>query len=162
MEAAKKPYLRHGIKAKRLNYAQEHRNSGEEKWQHVLWTDESKLQATVKLGGGSLRVWSHISANGVGYLVRTNGVLNAEKYGSYLSIPSGRRMIGPKCILQQDNNPKHTANVINNYLQCKEDQEALEGKVWPHQSPDLNIIKSDRDYRKRKVDLRSLHPQKIC
>ncbi|MGH0182638.1 UNVERIFIED_CONTAM: hypothetical protein FKN15_010133 [Acipenser sinensis] len=42
--AAKKPYLRRGNKAKRLNYARKHRNWGAEKWQQVLWTDESKFE----------------------------------------------------------------------------------------------------------------------
>ena len=126
--AAKKPYLRHGNKAKQLNYARKHRNWGAEKWQQVLWTDESKveifgcrrkqfvrrragerynnecLQATGKHGGGSLQVWGCISANGVGDLVRINGILNAEKYRQILihhAIPSGRRVIGTKCILQR-------------------------------------------------------------
>ena len=42
------------------------------------------LRATVKHGGGSLQVWGCISANGVGDLVRINGVLNTEKYRQIL------------------------------------------------------------------------------
>ena len=94
----------------------------------------------MKHGGGSLQVWGCISANGVGDLVRINGILNAEKYRQILihhAIPSGRRMIGTKFILQQDNDPKHTANVIKNYLQHTEQQEVLEVMAWPPQSPDL-------------------------
>ena len=147
----------------------------------MLWTDESKLkifgcrrrqfvrrragerynneclQATVRHDGGSLQVWGCISASGVGNLVRINGVLNAEKYKQILihhAIPSGSRMIGTKCILQQYNNPKHTANVIKNYLQRKEEQKVLEVMGWPPQSPDLNILESVWDYMKRQKDLR--------
>ena len=89
-------------------------------------------------------------------MVRINGVLNAEKYRQihiHHAIPSGRRLIGPKFILQQDNDPKHTANVIKNYLQRKEEQEVLEVMVWPPQSPDLNIMESVWDYMKRQKDL---------
>ncbi|KAK1800821.1 hypothetical protein P4O66_006005, partial [Electrophorus voltai] len=93
----------------------------------------------------------------VGDLVRINGVLNAEKYRHILihhAIQSGRRIIGPKFILQQNNDPKHTASVIKNYLHLKEEQEVLEVMVWPPQSPDLNI-ESVWDYMKRQKDLRN-------
>lgn len=39
-------------------------------------------------------------------------------------------MIGSKCILHQDNDPKHTAKDIKNHFQCKEDQEVLEVMVY--------------------------------
>ncbi|XP_063334838.1 G-protein coupled receptor-associated protein LMBRD2-like isoform X2 [Pelmatolapia mariae] len=54
----------------------------------------------------------------------------------------------------QDNDPKHTAKVIRNYLQCKEEQEVLEVMVRPPQSSDLNIIECVWDYMKRQKGLR--------
>jgi hypothetical protein len=80
----------------KLNYAQKHRNWGAEKWQQLLWTDESKFEVfgfsrrqfvnpragewftAVKHGRGSLQFWGCISANGVGDLINA-GLLNAEK-----------------------------------------------------------------------------------
>ena len=71
-------------------------------------------------------------------------------------------MFGPKFIMQQDNDHKHTANAIsNNYLQHKE-QEFFEVMAWPTQGPDLHIIKSVWDETKDRRILGSLHPQKIC
>lgn len=64
---------------------------------------------------------------------------NAEKSRQILfhhAAPSGRRLIDPKFILQ----PKHTANIINNYLHHREDQGVLEVRVWPPQNADLHII----------------------
>ena len=40
-------------------------------------------------------------------------------------------MIDPKFILQQDNEPKHSAKVTKNHLQRKEEQEVLEVMSWP-------------------------------
>ncbi|KAK3513978.1 hypothetical protein QTP70_000706 [Hemibagrus guttatus] len=86
-----------------------------------------------------------------------NGVLNAETYRQILIhhvISSRRCLFGPKFILQQENDPKRIANVNKNYLQHREEEEALEVMVRPPQSPDLNIIQSVWDYMKRQRDLR--------
>lgn len=111
------------------------------------------LQATVKHGGDFLQVWSFISANGVGELVRINGLLNAEKYRQILihhAIPSWRHLIVPKLICSMTMTPKRTAKVVKNYLQR---EGVLEVTVWPPRSPDLNI-ESVWDYMKREKHLR--------
>ncbi|XP_063336353.1 G-protein coupled receptor-associated protein LMBRD2B-like [Pelmatolapia mariae] len=63
----------------------------------------------------------------------------------------------------QDNDPKHTAKVIRNYLQCKEEQEVLEVMVRPPQSSDLNIIECVWDYMKRQKGLRKpVSTENLC
>lgn len=47
-------------------------------------------------------------------------------------------MVQSKCILQQNTDPIHTANVIKNYLQHKKRRTMSPGK-WPPQSPNLNV-----------------------
>lgn len=86
------------------------------------------LQATVKHGGGSLKVWGCISANGVGDLV----TINSGKKRQILihnAKPSGRGMIYFKFLLQQDDDHK----VIKNCLQHRDEQVLS----WPHRAPTL-------------------------
>lgn len=72
----------------------------------------------------------------------------------YHEVPSGRCMIGPKRILLQDNDPRHAARVIKNYLQPKKEQEVLKVMAWLSQSPDLNIMECVWDYTKRQQGAR--------
>ena len=67
-----------------------HRSVGER------YNNES-LEA-MKHGGGSLKGRGCVSANGVGDLLKINGVLNAEKYQQIVihhAAPSGRCLVGP-------------------------------------------------------------------
>lgn len=66
----------------------------------------------------------------------------------YRAIPSSRRLTGPKSILQPDNDPKHTANVMKNNAE-------KDKKSWQwwfvHQS--VPIIESVWDCMKRRMEL---------
>lgn len=74
--------------------------------------------------------------------------------GRYLSTIKSHQG-GPRFILQQDNDPKHTAKVSKNHLQCRKEQEVLQVMARPPQSPLLNIIEGVWDNVK---DLRKPTP----
>lgn len=181
--SVKKPLLRSQNKVKRLLFAQKHKDWTLEQWKSVLWTDESKFEIfgtkrrqyvrretgerfdprcitpTFKHGGGSVMVWGCFSYDGVGELVKINGILRKEQYHSILqrsAIPSGIGLIGFGFTFQQDNDPKHTAKLCQNYLKSKENESVLEIMEWPPQSPDINPIELLWEELDRKV--KSMRP----
>lgn len=165
--ALRKPLLRPINKRKRSAFAKKYQNWTVDQWKSVLWTDESKFEIfgthrrqyvrrkvgerfnptcilpTVKHGGGSVMVWGSFSYDGVGELVKIDGIMKKESYHRILqnsAIPSGIGLIGYGFVFQQDNDPKHTSRMCRNYLESKEREGVLEIMGWPPQSPDLNPI----------------------
>ena len=55
-------------------------------------------------------------------------------------VPSGVRLLGRGFTFQQDNDPKHTSNVVKHYFAGKTEDGTLLLLDWPSQSPDLNPI----------------------
>ena len=94
--------------------------------------------SSVKHGGGSVMVWSCMSASGTGELQLIEGTMNATRYCDILKqsiIPSLWRL-GHRAVFQHDNDPKHTSKMTTALLK------KLRVKVmdWPSTSPDLNPI----------------------
>jgi transposase len=164
-EKQAKPKLsRKNVKA-RLEFAQRHRNWTIDDWKCVIWSDESKIsrfcsdgrswywkrdgegeqsrhvKQTVKGGGGSLMVWGCMTAQGPGFMCNIGGKMDQEYYKSILEDELMRTIewykLNPKkVIFQHDNDPKHRAKSVQEWL-AKQPFEVLE---WPAQSPDLNPI----------------------
>ena len=69
-----------------------------------------------------------------------DGKMNGEKYREILDenlLQSSEDLrLGRRFIFQQDNDPKHTAKTIQEWLRDK----SLNDLEWPNQSPDLNPI----------------------
>lgn len=179
--AAKKPKLTNRHKKNRLEWAKAHKNWTIEQWENVLWSDESKFQIfgsnrrvfvrrskeeraseactvpTIKHGGGNVMVWGCFGNSKPGNLVRITGKLNKEGYLKILqdsAIPSGLSLIGSGFIFQQDNDPKHSSKLCQNFLNKKKAENILNIMQWPSQSPDLSPIELVWDELDRRVKSR--------
>ncbi|KAK3537894.1 hypothetical protein QTP70_022445, partial [Hemibagrus guttatus] len=150
----------------RLKFAREHLDDPEEDWENVIWSDETKIEdfgknstcrvwrrknaelhpkntiPTVKHGGGNIMLWGCFSAKGPGRLIRVKERMNGAMYREILSknlLPSARALKMKRgWVFQHDNDPKHTARAMKEWLR-KKHFKVLE---WPSQSPDLNPIEN--------------------
>lgn len=105
------------------------------------------VKVTVKHGGGSIMLWSAITYAGTGWLCKIDGNMDKTLYKEILE-DEQRRTIEFACqelglstsqvVFQHDNDPKHTSNLVKDYLKEQEYQ-VME---WPPQSPDLNPIEN--------------------
>lgn len=152
------------IKA-RLEFAQRHRYWTVEDWKRVIWSDETKInrfcsdgrswcwvrddesrqprhvKQTVKHGGGSLMVWGCMTAHGPGLICKIEGKMDQHLYKKILKEDlygtiEEYEMDATRVIFQHDNDPKHKANSVQEWL----GEQPFEVLEWPAQSPDLNPI----------------------
>lgn len=140
----KKPLISEKTRALRLEFAKKHLNKDHEFWKSVLFTDESKynifgcdgrakvwrkpntamdprhLISTVKHGGKSVMVWRAVTASGVGNLVFIEGNMDRFEYKTILEnnlkLSVDKLCLGSSWIFQQDNDPKHTAQIVKDWL----------------------------------------------
>lgn len=173
--ARRKPYISPANIQKRLEFAKQHQFEEEAFWCNVIFTDESKfnlfgsdgkvkiwrrpntalvrknLTASVKHGGGNVKVWGCFSASGVGALVFITGNMDTDMYLDILkkNLHSSAEKLGLRKTFHfyQDNDPKHKAYRTREWLlyNCPKVIET------PPQSPDCNPIENLWDYLDRKV-----------
>jgi transposase len=163
----KKPYLSPKNVKERLAWARAHVDWTLDDWRRVVWSDETKInrfgsdghryawkrdyeqlqpkhvQQTVKHGGGSIKLWSCITYDGVGYIVKIGDTLDKDLYLSILkedlqATVDEYGVDQEKMIFQHDNDPKHTAGIVKEWLS----NQPFEVIKWPAQSPDLSPIEN--------------------
>lgn len=162
--ARKKPFINKINKAKRLDFAKTHLNKPSSFWDNVIFSDETKINihgsdgrvtvwrkpnqhlktknlcGTVKHGGGSLMLWGCMNASGVGRLHIIESIMDKHLYLDILKenlhASAEKFGISGSFIFQQDNDPKHTAFMVKEWLlyNCPKQLHT------PPQSPDMNPI----------------------
>lgn len=149
---------------KRIQWARKHSSWTCEKWEKVLFSDESTfclfgnqahtyvrrfpgeefkpecLNVTVK-HPLKIMVWGCMAANGVGRLHIVDGMVNGAKYITILQkcmLPSAEQLFPGRFLFQDDSAPCHRAKLVMNWKR----QHKIESLDWPAQSQDLNPIEN--------------------
>ncbi len=131
-------------------------------WRKKGTAKDPKHTASVKHGGGDVMAWPCMTVSGTGPLYFTDDLMyddcsrmNLEGYKTILTTniqENATRFIGKCFILHQNNDPKHPASSVKEFIRAKK------WKVLdcPSQSLDLNQIEQEFHQLKRRVKVETI------
>ena len=100
---------------------------------------------------GNVKCWGCFSSSGVGSLVFSDGNMTGELYRDILQqnlLQSAKKLnMAKDRWFQYDNDPKHTARIVTNWL----DQKRIQRLKWPCFSLDMNSIEHLWDEVERRM-----------
>ncbi len=106
------------------------------------------ISPTMKHSAGSIMLWGCFAWNGTGTLQKVDGIMRKEDclkiLKQHLKTSARNMKLGWNWVFQQDNDPKHRAQVVTKWLTDNK-VKVLE---WPSQSPDLNLIENEKESHK--------------
>jgi transposase len=164
--AAKKPYISKANCKIRYAWAKEHVSWTQEQWENIIFSDESPItlrdfgSKKVRRPRGKrynikyllptikhptkINVWGCFGFNGVGNLAQIKGLMDANQFISIMktnlmqSVKKIKGFYDYDIIFQQDNDPKHTCDMVVKWFEEK----GITVLNWPSYSPDLNPIEN--------------------
>lgn len=171
-----KPFLSPENRQMRYRWAQNHVFWRLERFQEVIWSDESRFRLfsndgrirvwrfrgeryrndlvnmTAQTGGGSVHVWGAIWHGGRSILQVLYQSVNGERYVEVLTaFLNNDNRLPRRWIFQQDNAPAHRCALVRDFLVDHQ----VRHLPWPSKSPDLNPIEHVWDYIGRRVAAQS-------